>query len=102
MRVDGFSPDRDPVVQASAAANDLSQIVQVGTQRKHFVRPVVLYPGWFVEKQPKGVKVWVLSPRALPSFLRHEPAILQGPEIAVIRTVITAHIRTKAAARSAG
>lgn len=34
------------------------------------VRPVVTYPGWYVEDPPKGVRsgVWVLNPKVIPAF----------------------------------
>jgi hypothetical protein len=96
IRIDGATPDRDPIVQTLAAANELAQIIERGTQRRPFVRLVVLYPGWFVEKQPKGVAVWVLAPRAFPAFLQHEPRVLSDAEIAGIRNSIGAHVRTTA------
>ncbi len=99
IRVDGMAPDRDPILQTLAAANELAQIIECGTQRRPFVRPVVLYPGWFIEKQPKGVAVWVLAPRAFPAFLRREPQVLSNVEIAGIRNAIGAHIRSTAASQ---
>lgn len=99
IRVDGMVPDRDPIPQTLAAANELAQIIERGTQRRPFVRPVVLYPGWFIEKQPKGVAVWVLAPRAFPAFLQREAKVLSDVEIAGIRNAIGAHIRSTAASQ---
>jgi hypothetical protein len=99
IRVDGMVPERDPIPQTLAAANELAQIIERGTQRRPFVRPVVLYPGRFVEKQPKGVAVWVLAPRAFPAFLQHEPQVLSDVEIAGIHNAIGAHIRSTAASQ---
>lgn len=93
IRVDGLIPDRDPVVQALAVSDNLTEIIQRGTQRNVRVRPVVLYPGWFVEKQPKGCRVWVLAPRAFAAFLQHEDSILNTEETAAIRSTIDSYIR---------
>ncbi len=94
VRVDGFSPDRDPISQTLALANELSTIVERATQSRPDVRPVVLYPGWYVEKQPKGVKVWVLAPRAFPGFLKHEPGKLTDAQVAGVRSAIDAYARS--------
>lgn len=67
--VNGFKPDRDPVVQAKAQAHWLFDLLENSTGRRAFVQPVVLYPGWFVEPQPPGVEVWVLNEKALPTFI---------------------------------
>lgn len=74
--VDGFEPDRNPVIQAKAQATWLREVLAESTGRKFPVRPVVLFPGWFVE-QGKGTtrEIWVLTLKALPSFLAREPAL---------------------------
>jgi hypothetical protein len=74
--VDGLAPDRDPLVQARAGAKSLHHILERYTGQDVSVRPVVLFPGWYVEKQPRGVEVWVLNDKAFPQFLEHEPEAL--------------------------
>ena len=69
--VNGFKPDRNPIVQAKAQASWLSDLLERSTGRKVFVQPVVIYPGWFVEPQPPKCEVWVLNEKALPSFIGH-------------------------------
>jgi len=71
ISVNGFQPDRDPVVQATAEARWLFDLLERSTGRKIFVQPVVLYPGWFVEPQPANAEVWVLNEKALPTFIRN-------------------------------
>jgi hypothetical protein len=48
------------------------------------VRPVVLYPEWFVKPQPKGCDVWVLNPDLLPGFLKNENVVLDRRDIQAI------------------
>ncbi len=69
----GRKPDRDPVIQARAQASWLSELLKESTGKKLPVKPVVLFPGWFIE-QAAGTSrdVWVLNPKSLPEFLRHE------------------------------
>ena len=42
--VNGFKPDRDPVVQAKANAHSLAELIERSSGRKVTVRPVVLFP----------------------------------------------------------
>jgi hypothetical protein len=95
VRVDGFAPERDPIPQALAVADHLREIIIRGIDRELPIRPVVLYPGWFVERQPKGCKVWVLAPRAFEAFLQYEEPKLSDPEVAAIRSTIDAYIRAQ-------
>lgn len=80
--VDGFEPDRNPVIQAKAQAAWLRELLAESTGRKFPARPVILFPGWFVE-QGKGTtrEIWVLEPKALPGFLGHEPAVLTAEDV---------------------
>ena len=69
VSVNGFKPDRDPVVQAKAQARWISDLLERSTGRRIFVQPVVIYPGWFVEPLPPNAEVWVLNEKALPTFI---------------------------------
>ncbi len=76
--VNGFRPDRDPLVQAQAGARWLSQLLEETTGKQFPVRGVVLFPGWFVEPMSSAwrmssEKPWVLEPKALPGFIGNEP-----------------------------
>jgi hypothetical protein len=69
----GWEPDRNPVMQARAQASWLAQLLKESTGKTFPVRPVILFPGWFVEPADGAAKeVWVLNPKALPEFLQHE------------------------------
>jgi hypothetical protein len=80
--VGGFSPDRDPLVQAKAQAAWLGKLLEESTGKTFTVRPVILFPGWFVEQSGRSSKdIWVLNPKALPSFIEHEPTVLSDSDI---------------------
>lgn len=91
--VDGFSPDRDPVIQAKAQANWLRELIESSTGKKVKVRPVVLYPGWFVSKLSKGAEVWVLNPKSLESFLDHEDVRLKEEDVRLIDYHLSRYVR---------
>jgi hypothetical protein len=52
--VNGFPPDRDPLIQAKAAARRVCAILKEMTGSEvEWVQPVVLYPGWYVSTSVK-------------------------------------------------
>ena len=84
--VGGFKPDRDCLVQARAQAGWLRNLIFESTGRKISVRPVVMYPGWFVDGPPSGVKsdVWILNPKALAAFIERERGSLTPEDVKLI------------------
>ncbi|HNQ24513.1 MAG TPA: nuclease-related domain-containing protein [Phycisphaerae bacterium] len=93
VTVDGHTPDRDPVAQAQAGASRMAEVLTEALGRRPPVRPVVLYPGWFVDPQPRGADVWVLNPKALPSFLDQEPRVLSVDDIRRLSSELERHMR---------
>ncbi len=59
--VNGVPPDRDPVIQAKASAKSLQRVLRDYTGTTVDVRPVVLFPEWYVESQSRGIETWVLN-----------------------------------------
>lgn len=102
LLVDGWEPDRDPIVQAKAQARWLGELLQETTGRTFKVRPVVLFPGWFVEHAPGAHKeVWVLNPKALKSFLDKEPVSLATEDIKLATAHLSRYVRAGEALRRA-
>jgi hypothetical protein len=97
LLVDGFELDRNPIIQAKAQASWLRELLTESCGRKFAVRPVILFPGWYVE-QGKGTtrEVWVLNPKALPEFLDHERKVLEESDVALATFHLSQFIRTKA------
>ncbi len=95
IRVGGRTPDRDPVVQGKSQGRWLAEMLEEATGKKPTVRPVVLYPGWFVVPPPVKPEVWVLNPKALPSFLENEPAILQERQVREFAVAVKQYVRNR-------
>jgi hypothetical protein len=68
--VAGLEPDRNPVEQARASARHVSQRLREVTGEPIPVRPVVLFPEWWVRER-SGAEVWVLNPKRFVEYLRH-------------------------------
>lgn len=97
VKVAGFIPDRDPVAQAKANADQLQEILFDRTGKKVTARGVVLYPGWWIDKQPRGVETWVLNENAFIGFLQREPVRLNQQEIDVLANGLARYVRDRIA-----
>ncbi|MBS1190424.1 MAG: hypothetical protein H6R10_2216 [Rhodocyclaceae bacterium] len=90
----GRTPDRSPVVQAKAQANWIKGLLSDSTGKKYPVRPVVLFPGWFIEADRESRKaVWVLEPKALPAFLAQEKELLPPEDIKLANFHLSRFVR---------
>lgn len=95
LRVGALAPDRDPIIQAKAQAGWLRQVLSESTGRTFEVRPVVLFPGWYVEADESSRRhAWVLEPKALPAFLQHQPARLAPEDAALAAYHLSRFIRS--------
>ncbi|MDE2484793.1 MAG: NERD domain-containing protein, partial [candidate division NC10 bacterium] len=94
--VDGIEPNRDPIAQATALAKWLEQTLLASTGKRFPVRPVVVFPGWYVEPMPKGAQVWVLNPKALPTFVQNEPVVIADSDLHLAAFHLTRYIRAYA------
>jgi hypothetical protein len=93
--IDGIEADRNPVVQAKAQASWLQRLLKESTSKSFHVRPVVVYPGWYVEQSRESRKeIWVLEPKALPGFLANEPTVLPAEDIALASLHLSRFIRS--------
>lgn len=85
--VDGRVPDRDPIAQVQACAKQIRNTIEESTELRPFIKPVVLFPGWWVD-HPQHSEVWVMNPRGFLAFLENEPPRLRPAEVAQLATVI--------------
>jgi hypothetical protein len=79
----GWRPERDSVAQAKACATWLSQLLTESCGKTPNVRPVVVYPGWYVVQtaEARQSDVWVLNPKALPGFIGHSKQVLSTEDV---------------------
>jgi hypothetical protein len=82
VKLGHWSPERNPVIQARAQVGWLRALLKETTERDFPVHPVIAYPGWFIrsEGRPKQ-PIWVLNPKALPSYLANRDPVLTKEEI---------------------
>jgi hypothetical protein len=91
--VNGFTPERNPITQAKAVTSWIKDLIKESTGRSFPVRPVVLYPGWYITQQPSGAEVWVLNPKGLPSFLENQEKTLPPEDVHLATYHLCRYIR---------
>lgn len=92
--VNGHRPDRDPVQQALALAHALRKILHTSTSKDFPVRPVILFPEWWVDPMPPGLPVWVLNPKALPAFIKSESCCIPAQDLQLATFHLTRYIHS--------
>jgi hypothetical protein len=93
VKVDGWSPDRDPIAQVSAASSFVGNLIKDTTGKEVKIRPVILFPGWFVRK-PRGSDVWVLNEKAFRKFIAGARVVLDDAAVQQIASAISMYVRT--------
>lgn len=90
------APSRDPIAQVRAEVAWLKRTLEESTGKQLPIRGVVVFPGWFVEPATPEAKrdVWVLEPKALPSFIEHEALVLPDSEVALAAFHLGRYVRT--------
>ncbi len=85
----------NPIEQAAAQAAWLRQLLKEFTGKNFPVRPVLVFPGWFVEPiDPETIgRVWVLEPKALPEFIEREPESIAPSDVAMVAFHLSRYIR---------
>jgi hypothetical protein len=96
LLVNGFEPERNPITQAQGNAKWLDEMLRASTGKEFPIRPVVLFPGWFVDPFPKGSSVWVLNPKNLPSFIQHEPTRINETDLHMAAFHLARYIKAHA------
>ena len=94
LLVNGFEPDRNAIAQARAARDWVRELLYETTAIRYPVRGVVVLPGWYVRrpKVRKATDIWVLNPKALPSFIGNEPTALKDEDVALAYSRLSLHV----------
>ena len=98
LTVGGFSPERDPIAQAQHQAAWLRRLLKGSTGKSFQVKPVVVYPGWYVAQTAKTLKsgVWVLEPKMLEGRVKREALSLSAEEVHLVHHHLKLHMRAVA------
>ena len=88
-----------PINQVIAAGHWVGELLKASTGREMPVRPVLVFPDWSVDPVSIDVKrkVWVLNPKALPSWIENEPNRLPEEDVHLATFHLSRYIRVKTA-----
>jgi hypothetical protein len=92
----GKNPTDKPLIQVRAASNWLKDLIEQGTGHKHKVKPVILFPGWFIDttNEAKKSDIWVLEPKGLPAFISNSQEQLSNEQVKMISFHLSRYIRS--------
>jgi hypothetical protein len=93
--VDGHQSSQDILVQARAEAHWLKTVLKESSGKEAQVKPVVVFPGWYVESDAAGFNpdVWVLNPKALSKFISKSKMNLSDEDVALFSYNLSRYIR---------
>lgn len=91
----GLEFDRNLITQVSSACKWLAELLRESTGHAFECRPVILYPGWYIEstETAKRSGVWVLNPKALPTFISRSAERLREEDVQLCAYHISRYIR---------
>jgi hypothetical protein len=86
---------KDELIQAKAAANWLKNFFKETLDRRFEVKPVLLFPGWYIENGGRD-DVWVLEPKAFAKFFENQSVVWEKDEVLKLSTTLSRFIRDSA------
>lgn len=85
------------LIQVSSASVWLKNTIKATTGKTFDIKPVILFPGWFVESNEQGKKsgIWVLNPKALPVFIKNLPETISQEDAQMVVYHLCRYVRVK-------
>lgn len=83
------TPSRNPIIQAKAQSRHIAKVLSDSTGRTFAVKPIVVYPGWYVKNKTVDSSVLVLNEGMVGRALADSSVSLEPEEV----TLATYHLR---------
>jgi hypothetical protein len=81
ITIQGSKPDDKPIQQAILNSKRISEILDESSGKLFPVRPIVLFPGWFIENPDYNERVWVTNPKMLQWEIPKQPVKLTKEDV---------------------
>ncbi len=93
----GKPNDHRPVTQVTAGASWLTQLLHESTGKKPHCRPILTFPGWYVENtaEVRSSDVWVLNPKGIPAFIGHSKPTLSKEDVSLYAYHLSRYLRKR-------
>ena len=83
-------------VQVLAGSTWIKDLIEELTTKKVDVKPVILFPGWFVKMTRKhDSNIWALNPRNLQKFIGNQNDVISKEDVQLISNHIARYIRDR-------
>jgi hypothetical protein len=101
ISIQGSGAYDQPIVQVRSASNWLKNILKSTTGKTFVIKPVILFPGWFVESTEQGKKsdTWALNPKSLPAFISNQNETIAQEDAQMIVFHLCRYVRLKESER---
>ncbi len=101
LSIQGSGTYDKPITQVRSASKWLKNTLLATTGKSFTVKPVILFPGWFVESTEQGKKsnTWVLNPKSLPAFIKNQPDTISQDDAQMVVYHLCRYIRVKESER---
>lgn len=95
LSFNGVKNNDKPIIQVKAGAHWLKELLKESTGRAYSMKPVVVFPGWFIEStsEARNSDVWVLNPKALPTFISNSKEQLSSEEVNLVAFHLSRYVR---------
>jgi len=96
ITINGNEPLTDILSQAKAESSWLKDFFRESTGKDFKVKPVVVFPGWWIDNSSAGYNpdVWVLNPKALAEFIPKSRINLPDEDVHLLCSTLGRFIRT--------
>lgn len=97
INVEGLKLSNNPIDQVTASSNWLRNLLKESTGKEFQIRPVIVFPGWFIETTDEGKKssCWVLNPRALPQYIENEKTSITTEDASLASYHLSRYVRAR-------
>lgn len=89
----GHLPDDKPITQAIMNTKWIRQMLKESTGKDFAVKPVLVYPGWFVETSNNSNQIWVMNPKMLQWEIPKEIQSLTPEEMHTVAFHLSNYIK---------
>ena len=102
ISIQGAGTYGQPIVQVKSASRWLKNTLFETTGNSITVKPVILFPGWFVESTAQGKRAdtWAFNPKSLPSFIKNQIDMISQEDMQMIVYHLCRYVRVKEAERT--
>lgn len=94
LTVSGKPLPYDPIEQVKAATDWLKELLKESTGKDLPIRGVVLFPGWYIQSRARRPAIWVLNPKAFPTYLKNEATKLRTEDVFMASFHLSKYIRS--------